>query len=73
MSTKAGQLVLSDGSTVAPEAIGATTNTDKTISVTKADGTKATLPHTGEVTNLLSVLGVGLLGVLGFIFKKKAI
>lgn len=71
ISTQNGQLVLSDGSTVSPEAIGAVTNADKTITVTKADGTKTTLPETGEVTSLLSVLGAGLLGLLGFLFKKK--
>ncbi|HEM3667502.1 TPA: LPXTG cell wall anchor domain-containing protein [Streptococcus suis] len=71
VSTQNGQLVLSDGSTVVPEVIGAITNADKTITVTKADGTKATLPETGETTSLLSVLVAGLLGLLGFLFKKK--
>lgn len=71
VSTQNGQLVLSDGSTVVPEAIGAVTNADKTITVTKADGTKTTLPETGEATSLLSVLGAGLLGLVGFLFKKK--
>lgn len=73
VSTQNGHVVLSDGSTVTPEAIGAVTNSDKTITVTKADGTKATLPHTGEATNLLSVLGAGLLGLVGLLFKKRAI
>lgn len=73
-STKSGQLILSDGSTVAPETIGAKTNPDKTITVTKADGTKATLPHTGdEATNFLTVVGVALLGLVGFLFKKRVI
>lgn len=71
VSTQNGQLVLSDGSTVVPEAVGAVTNADKTITVTKADGTKTTLPETGEVNSLLSVLGAGLLGLVGFLFKKK--
>ena len=73
ISTKDGQLILSDGSQVAPEAIGAKTNADKTITVTKADGTKATLPHTGEAASFLSALGIGLLGLVAFLFKKKAI
>lgn len=76
VSTKDGQLVLSDGSTVTPEAVGATTNSDKTITVTKADGTKATLPETGDkARGLLSILGLGLLVAVGFLaqvwFRKE--
>lgn len=76
VSTKDGQLVLSDGSTVTPEAVGATTNSDKTITVTKADGTKATLPETGDkARGLLSILGLGLLVAAGFLaqvwFRKE--
>ena len=68
VSTKDGQLVLSDGSTVTPETVGATTNSDKTITVTKADGTKATLPETGDkARGLLSILGLGLLVAAGFL------
>ena len=71
VSTKDGQLVLSDGSTVPPETVGATTNRDKTITVTKADGTKATLPETGEkARSLLSILGAGMLVVAGFLAQK---
>ena len=71
VSTKDGQLVLSDGSTVPPETVGATTNCDKTITVTKADGTKATLPETGEkARSLLSILGAGMLVVAGFLAQK---
>ena len=71
VSTKDGQLVLSDGSTVTPEAVGATTNSDKTITVTKADGTKATLPETGDkARSLLSALGAGLLVAAGFLAQK---
>lgn len=71
VSTKDGQLVLSDGSTVPPETVGATTNSDKTITVTKADGTKATLPETGEkARSLLSILGAGMLVVAGFLAQK---
>ena len=71
VSTKDGQRVLSDGSTVPPETVGATTNSDKTITVTKADGTKATLPETGEkARSLLSILGAGMLVVAGFLAQK---
>ncbi|WP_421038717.1 LPXTG cell wall anchor domain-containing protein [Streptococcus hyointestinalis] len=71
VSTKDGQLVLSDGSTVTPETVGATTNSDKTITVTKADGTKATLPETGDKTrSLLSILGAGMLVAAGFLAQK---
>ncbi|MGT2736881.1 LPXTG cell wall anchor domain-containing protein [Streptococcus orisratti] len=72
VSTQNGQVVLGDGSTVAPETIGAVTNADKTITVTKADGTKTTLPETGEkATGVLSVIGMLLLGVVSAIMKKK--
>ena len=71
VSTQNGQVVLSDGSTVAPEAIGAVTNTDKTITVTKADGTKATLPETGEASSILTVLGGFLLSGLSLAGVRK--
>lgn len=71
VSTENGLVKLSDGSLVTPEAVGAVTNADKTISVTKADGKKATLPHTGEAQSLLSLLGAALLTVAGYVFRKK--
>ncbi|MGT2754537.1 LPXTG cell wall anchor domain-containing protein [Streptococcus ovis] len=70
-STQNGQIILNDGSAVAPEVIGGVTNTDNTITITKADGTKATLPHTGDsATGLLSFAGIFLLGITGFIKKR---
>ena len=71
VSTQAGQLVLSDGSTVAPEVIGAVSNADKTITVTKADGTKATLPHTGDSESALGLLGFLLTAISAFFWKKR--
>lgn len=71
ISTQNGQLVLSDGSTVSPEAIGAVMNADKTITVTKADGTKATLPHTGEAESALGFLGFLLSAASAFVWKKR--
>ena len=71
VSTENGLVKLSDGSLVTPEAVGAVTNADKTFSVTKADGKKATLPHTGEAQSLLSFLGAALLTVAGYVFRKK--
>lgn len=71
VSTQNGQVVLHDGSTVAPEAIGAVTNGDKTITVTKADGTKVTLPHTGEAESALGFLGLLLSTSTAFIWKKR--
>ena len=71
VSTQNGNLVLEDGSVVAPEAIGAVSNEDKTITVTKADGTKATLPYTGESESSLKAIGVGLLTVVGWLYKKR--
>lgn len=72
VSTKEGKLILSDGSKVAPEAIGAKTNDDKTITVTKADGSKATLPHAGDGKTLgLSLLGFAMAGLGLFAWKIK--
>ena len=71
VSTQNGNLVLEDGSVVAPEAIGAVSNEDKTITVTKADGTKATLPYTGEIESSIKAIGVGLLTVVGWLYKKR--
>ena len=71
VSTQNGNLVLEDGSVVAPETIGAVSNEDKTITVTKADGTKATLPYTGEIESSLKAIGVGLLTVVGWLYKKR--
>ncbi|HIC0765583.1 TPA: LPXTG cell wall anchor domain-containing protein [Streptococcus agalactiae] len=59
VSTRDGQVILSDGTVTSPEAIGAKTNADKTITVTKEDGSTVTLPHTGdENTVALGILGV---------------
>ena len=38
VSTQSGNVVLSDGSVVAPEEVGGTVNEDKTISVTDKEG-----------------------------------
>lgn len=71
VSTKKGKVILSDGSEVAPEEIGAKTNDDKTITVTKKDGSKVTLPHTGEAKTLgLSLLGA-IVALAGALFWKK--
>ncbi|HEM6364022.1 TPA: LPXTG cell wall anchor domain-containing protein, partial [Streptococcus suis] len=63
-----------DGSTatVSAESIGAVVNKDKTISVKTVDGQMKTLPNTGEANSLLSLLGIFLLGVVGY-YRKKTI
>lgn len=76
VSTRDGQVILSDGTVTSPEAIGAKTNEDKTITVTKKDGSTVTLPHTGDKNTVaLGILGamtaVGGL-ILAFKNKKKA-
>lgn len=76
VSTRDGQVILSDGTVTSPEAIGAKTNADKTITVTKEDGSTVTLPHTGDKNTVaLGILGamtaVGGL-TLAFKHKKKA-
>lgn len=72
VSTQNGLVVLADGTITSPESVGAKTNSDGTISVTTASGESTTLPMTGEAnTSLLPALGTGLLGLLGFFFKKR--
>ena len=76
VSTRDGQVILSDGTVTSPEAIGAKTNADKTITVTKEDGSTVTLPHTGDK----NTVAFGILGAmfavagltLTFKHKKKA-
>ena len=73
VSTRDGQVILSDGTVTSPEAIGAKTNADKTITVTKEDGSTVTLPHTGDK----NTVAFGILGAmfavagLTFAFKNK--
>lgn len=71
VSTQNGNLVLEDGSVVAPEALGAVTNEDKTISVSTADGKMVTLPNTGSEQSFLAAIGGMLLTAVGYFYKKK--
>ena len=74
VSTQNGNVVLSDGSVVAPEVVGGTVNEDKTISVTDKDGKLKTLPNTGlKESILLTFAGFGLLAiVISFFLKKRS-
>ncbi|EMG31725.1 LPXTG cell wall anchor domain-containing protein [Streptococcus oralis] len=71
VSTKNGNVVLSDGSVVAPEEVGGTVNEDKTISVTDKDGKLKTLPSTGTAESILGAIGTMLLTAIGYFYKKK--
>ena len=71
VSTQNGNVVLSDGSVVAPEEVGGTVNEDKTISVTDKDGKLKTLPNTGTTESILGVIGSMLLTAVGYFYKKK--
>ena len=71
VSTQNGNLVLEDGSVVAPEALGGVTNEDKTISVSTADGKMVTLPNTGTEKSFLAVIGGMLFTAVGYFYKKK--
>ena len=71
VSTQNGNLVLEDGSVVAPEALGAVTNEDKTISVSTADGKMVTLPNTGTKQSFLAAIGGMLFTAVGYFYKKK--
>ena len=71
VSTQDGNVVLSDGSVVAPEEVGGTVNEDKTISVTDKDGELKTLPNTGTEQSFLAAIGGMLLTAVGYFYKKK--
>ena len=71
VSTKDGNLVLSDGSVVAPEEVGGTVNEDKTISVTDSEGKLKTLPNTGTAESILGAIGAMLLTAVSYVYKKK--
>ena len=71
VSTKDGNLVLSDGSVVAPESLGGVTNEDKTISVSTADGKMVTLPNTGTEKSFLAAIGGLLLTAVSYFYKKQ--
>lgn len=71
VSTQNGNVVLSDGSVVAPEEIGGTVNEDKTISVTDKDGKLKTLPNTGTAESILGTIGAMLLTAVSYVYKKK--
>ena len=71
ISTKDGNVVLSDGSVVAPEEVGGTVNEDKTISVTDKDGKLKTLPNTGTAESILGAIGAMLLTAVSYVYKKK--
>ena len=71
VSTQNGNVVLSNGSVVAPEEIGGTVNEDKTISVTDKEGKLKTLPNTGTAESILSTIGGMLMTAVGYFYKKK--
>ena len=71
VGTQGGNVVLSDGSVVAPEEVGGTVNEDKTISVTDKEGKLKTLPNTGTAESILSTIGGMLLTAVGYFYKKK--
>ena len=77
VGTNAGSIVVqySDGSTqqVAPETVGATVQSDGSITVKDSEGKLKRLPNTGEESSILSVFGLSLLGAVGFLKKKKFI
>jgi len=71
VSTQNGNVVLSDGSVVAPEEVGGTVNEDKTISVTDSEGKLKTLPNTGTAESILGAIGAMLLTAVGYFYKKE--
>ena len=71
VSTQNGNVVLSDGSVVAPEEVGGTVNEDKTISVTDSEGKLKTLPNTGTAESILGAIGAMLLTAVSYVYRKK--
>lgn len=70
---QSGVATLSDGTKANLTDLGATKNADNTYSIKKSDGEMVTLPETGEVASILSVIGLvaSSIGVGGFLKKKK--
>lgn len=77
IGTNAGSIIVqyADGSTqqVAPETVGAKVEGDGSITVKDSEGKLKRLPNTGEESSIFSVLGLSLLGAIGFLKKKKFI
>ncbi|MBU8847269.1 LPXTG cell wall anchor domain-containing protein [Streptococcus agalactiae] len=77
VGTQNSQVIVrnTDGSTqtVKAEDVGGTTNSDGTVTLPTASGEAKTLPQTGEEGSLLSAIGLGVLSLVGVIFKKKAL
>ena len=79
VSTQDSQVIVaySDGSTstLAPEAVGGTVNSDKTISITDQTGEMKTLPQTGEKEEaLMTLAGTSILaGLMAYFFKKRTL
>ncbi|MDU6443070.1 LPXTG cell wall anchor domain-containing protein [Streptococcus sp.] len=76
VGTQNGQLLVQDasGNTRLADAteFGGQKNDNGTVSFKTADGKMVTLPETGSTNGtLLSLLGSGLLGLVGFFWKKK--
>lgn len=76
VGTQNGQLLVQDasGNTRLADAteFGGQKNANGTVSFKTADGKTVTLPETGSTSGtLLSLLGSGLLGLVGFFWKKK--
>ena len=76
VGTQNGQLVVQDnsGNTRLADAteFGGQRNDNGTVSFKTADGKTVTLPETGATSGtLLSIIGSGLLGLVGFFWKKK--
>ena len=79
VTTQDSQVIVaySDGSTstLAPEAVGGTVNSDKTISITDQTGEMKTLPQTGEKEEaLMTLAGTSILaGLMAYFFKKRTL
>ncbi len=76
VGTQNGQLLVQDasGNTRLADAteFGGQKNGNGTVSFKTADGKMVTLPETGSTSGtLLSLLGSGLIGLVGFFWKKK--
>ena len=76
VGTQNGQLLVQDasGNTRLADAteFGGQKNENGTVSFKTADGKTVTLPETGSTSGtLLSLLGSGLIGLVGFFWKKK--
>ncbi|MGX9845548.1 LPXTG cell wall anchor domain-containing protein [Streptococcus iniae] len=76
IGTQNGNVIVQDDSgsrLVSASELGGRLNEDGTVTIKDSEGKEKTLPHTGENKGILSTIGVMLLALTGYLFKKKTL